>query len=354
MDISLKKVKKNYDDFTAVNSIDLEIKKGSLHFLLGPSGCGKTTTLRLIAGLEQVNAGQIFFGGKDVTKLPTEKRKIGMVFQNYALWPHMSVLKNIEYALKVQGNSKAQIKKRSSEVVEMCHLEEVLGRFPSQISGGQQQRVALARSLAIKPQILLLDEPLSNLDTKLRIEMRENIRLIHQHTGLTIIYVTHDQKEALAIGTQITVLDRGKVIESNTPKDIYKTPKTAFTAEFMGETNLIRATTIERFATTTRVNTALGNFLLNETNLEENTEIYINIRPECFKLISEKTKTDNQISALVQDFSYHGDSEILKLKHLKSQQSLKATLFQNHKLIEKNKNYYFEVLPQDITAIPLN
>ena len=185
--------------------------------------------------------GKIFFDKKDITNIPTEKRQIGMVFQNYALWPHMTVLKNIQYGLKIQRMSSQDLHTRSQAVITMCHLEDVLDRYPSQISGGQQQRVALARALAVKPQVLLLDEPLSNLDSKLRIEMRENIRIIHQKTKLTIVYVTHDQKEALAIGSHITVINEGEIIENNTPRKLYEKPKSSFTAQFIGETNLIKA-----------------------------------------------------------------------------------------------------------------
>jgi ABC-type Fe3+/spermidine/putrescine transport system ATPase subunit len=354
MNIYLQNIKKNYESFTAVNSININIEKGSLHFLLGPSGCGKTTTLRLIAGLEQANSGKIYFDNKDVTNLPTEKRKIGMVFQNYALWPHMSVLKNIQYALKIQGYSKEDVKKRSYDVIEMCHLQEVITRFPSQISGGQQQRVALARALAIKPEILLLDEPLSNLDTKLRIEMRDNIRLIHQHTGITIVYVTHDQKEALAIGTHITILNRGKIIETNKPRELYKQPKTSFTAEFMGETNLIKAKVVENYTTTSKVKTDLGIFIIDKINLDINTNIYLNIRPECFKLSDPKATQENQFSAQIQDFSYNGDSELLKLKNKNYSHTLKATLFHNQKVLEKGRTYHFAISTQDITSIPIH
>src|SRR5690606_26472027 len=239
VEVRFEKIEKRYGDFYAVRDLDLTIKDGALHFLLGPSGCGKTTTLRMLAGLEKPTGGRLLFDGKDVSKMPAADRGIDMVFQNYALWPHMTVHKNIEYGLKLRRLASAAVKLRLDEVLDFTRLTPFAERFPGQLSGGQQQRVALARALAIRPSVLLLDEPLSNLDAKLRLEMRDNISRIHKQTGITTVYVTHDQKEALSMGTMISVMHAGLLIQTDTPRSMYRRPSTAFIAGFIGETNIL-------------------------------------------------------------------------------------------------------------------
>ena len=263
MEVVFKNVFKRYGEFTAVKNLNLSIKSGALHFLLGPSGCGKTTTLRMLAGLEQVTEGQLFFDGRDVTKLPAAERGIGMVFQNYALWPHMTVYKNVEYGLKLRKLTDAQIKQRIEEVLEITQLTNFTHRLPGQLSGGQQQRVALARALAIRPNVLLLDEPLSNLDAKLRMEMRDNILRIHKQTGITTVYVTHDQKESLSMGTQISVMHAGDLIQTAAPRDLYNHPQTPFIAGFIGETNLINGKVVRKDGEDIVVDTVLGEIVSN-------------------------------------------------------------------------------------------
>ncbi|RZA13358.1 MAG: ABC transporter ATP-binding protein, partial [Proteobacteria bacterium] len=264
MEVVFKGIFKRYGQVTAVNNLNLKIEKGALHFLLGPSGCGKTTTLRMLAGLEAVSEGQLFFDGKDVTKQPAVERGIGMVFQNYALWPHMTVYKNVEYGLKLRKLSKEEIKRRIDEVLEITHLTNFADRLPGQLSGGQQQRVALARALAIRPNVLLLDEPLSNLDAKLRMEMRDNILRIHKQTGITTLYVTHDQREALSMGTSVSVMHAGHLIQTDNPRMLYTTPKTAFIAGFIGETNPVEAVVDQVNGSEITVKTSFG--LLRSTH----------------------------------------------------------------------------------------
>ncbi len=223
----------------AVDDVSLEIAPGRLVTLLGPSGCGKTTTLRLIAGLEMVTSGKILIGDMDVTTLPATDRDVSMVFQSYALFPHMTVLENVSYGLKFSGFAKADCRDRAMAGLGLVGLTDYGARLPSELSGGQQQRVAVARALVLEPQVLLFDEPLSNLDAKLRRQVREEIREIQQNLGLTVVYVTHDQEEALAVSDEIVVMRNAAIAQIGTPRDLYEAPADAFVADFIGEANLI-------------------------------------------------------------------------------------------------------------------
>jgi len=222
----------------AVDNVSLHIEAGTLVTLLGPSGCGKTTTLRMIAGLELPTDGTILIGGKDVTRLPATDRDVSMVFQSYALFPHMTVMENVEYGLKFSGLSKARAAEKARAGLELVGLTGFGDRLPSQLSGGQQQRVAVARALVLEPQVLLFDEPLSNLDAKLRRHVRGEIRDIQQKLGLTVVYVTHDQEEALAVSDRIVVMSNARIAQEGTPRDLYDWPANAFVADFVGEANL--------------------------------------------------------------------------------------------------------------------
>jgi iron(III) transport system ATP-binding protein len=222
----------------AVNDISLFIEAGKLVTLLGPSGCGKTTTLRMIAGLEMATSGQILVGGADVTRLPATDRDVSMVFQSYALFPHMTVRQNVEYGLHFSGFAKKEVGDRARAGLELVGLTGYGDRLPSQLSGGQQQRVAVARALVLEPQVLLFDEPLSNLDAKLRRHVREEIREIQQKLGLTVVYVTHDQEEALAVSDRIIVMNNAVIAQDGTPRELYDAPANAFVADFIGEANI--------------------------------------------------------------------------------------------------------------------
>jgi iron(III) transport system ATP-binding protein len=235
--VVLQEVRKLYGDVVAVEQVSLTIAAGTLVTLLGPSGCGKTTTLRMIAGLEMPSAGRILIGGKDVTLLPPNERDVSMVFQSYALFPHMTVLENVSYGLA--GRPKAEQLEKAREGLRLVGLEGYDGRLPSELSGGQQQRVACARALVLEPQVLLFDEPLSNLDAKLRRHMREEIRDLQQELGLTAVYVTHDQEEALAVSDKIIVMNKGRIAQEGTPGDLYERPADSFVADFIGGANLI-------------------------------------------------------------------------------------------------------------------
>ena len=226
-------------DVVAVDNINLHVEAGKLVTLLGPSGCGKTTTLRMIAGLEMATSGHILIGDRDVTKLPATDRDVSMVFQSYALFPHMSVLENVMYGLTFSGFSKDEARSRALHGLDLVGLKGFDNRLPSELSGGQQQRVAVARALVLEPQVLLFDEPLSNLDAKLRRQVREDIRAIQQDLGLTVVYVTHDQEEALAVSDEIVVMRNAAIAQIGTPRQLYDAPNDRFVADFIGEANLL-------------------------------------------------------------------------------------------------------------------
>lgn len=238
--LELKELVKDYKSFRAVNKVNIKIQKGEILSLLGPSGCGKTTTLRMIAGLLTPTEGSVFLAGEDITNKPPYKRDIAMVFQNYALFPHMTVYDNVVYGLKNRGiKDKEKLKKKAEEVLSIVQLEGVEKRYPRQLSGGQQQRVSLARAMAVEPQIMLFDEPLSNLDAKLRVQTRIEIRNLLKQLKITAIYVTHDQEEALTISDYIAVMNKGEIEQLATPVELYNTPKSKFVADFIGHANLI-------------------------------------------------------------------------------------------------------------------
>jgi iron(III) transport system ATP-binding protein len=240
--VVLKDVTKRFGQTCAVDRVSLDIEPGELVTLLGPSGCGKTTTLRIVAGLETATEGRVFIGEAEVTQLPPNARDVTMMFQSYALFPHLTVFENVAYGLRVLKRPAAEIKQAVHEVLDLVGMPGMEGRSPSALSGGQQQRVALARSLVLHPKVLLFDEPLSNLDAKLRKRMREEIRLLQQRLGITAIYVTHDQAEALAISDRIVVMDRGRISQIGTPLELYHAPANRFVAEFIGEANFLAAT----------------------------------------------------------------------------------------------------------------
>ncbi|WP_319530197.1 ABC transporter ATP-binding protein [uncultured Cohaesibacter sp.] len=237
--VHFENVVKKYGAVTALKQLNLSIEPGQLVTLLGPSGCGKTTTLRLIAGLESATEGKIIIGGEDVTHLSATYRKVSMVFQSYALFPHMTVAENVAYGLTVNAMPKKQAMEKAEQGLEMVGLAGFGARLPSELSGGQQQRVAVARAVVLEPEVLLLDEPLSNLDAKLRRHVREQIRQIQQELNLTAVYVTHDQEEAMAVSDRIIVMKNAEIAQEGTPHDLYERPNSAFIADFIGDSNLV-------------------------------------------------------------------------------------------------------------------
>jgi iron(III) transport system ATP-binding protein len=240
--VSATMADRNRGEITAVNNVDLDVRPGELLTLLGPSGCGKTTTLRMIAGFQEPSAGRISIAGRDVTHVAANQRDIGFVFQNYALFPHLTIFGNVAYGLQVRNKSTAEIERAVAEALELVGLAGFGERLPNELSGGQQQRVALARAIVIRPRVLLFDEPLSNLDAKLRVSMRSEIRSLQQTLKITTVYVTHDQEEAMAISDRIAVMEMGRIVQLDTAGTLYRHPATAFVAGFIGRANLLRAT----------------------------------------------------------------------------------------------------------------
>jgi putative spermidine/putrescine transport system ATP-binding protein len=243
--LELEKIQKSYGSNQVVQTVDLSIKRGEFVSFLGPSGCGKTTTLRMIAGFEEPSSGTIRIGEKDVTYLKPNQRNVGMVFQSYALFPNMTVADNVGFGLKVSKRPAAEIRQRVEEMLNLIKLPQLASRYPYQLSGGQQQRVALARALAIKPQVLLLDEPLSALDAKIRVALREEIKALQRELGITTIYVTHDQEEALSMSDRIVVMSEGRVEQVGTPFEIYNHPRTRFVASFVGTLNILQGRVVD-------------------------------------------------------------------------------------------------------------
>jgi iron(III) transport system ATP-binding protein len=241
-----------------VDDVSLDIHAGEIFFLLGPSGCGKTTLLRMIAGFIEPDNGRILFGDREITHVPAQQRNTGMVFQSYATWPHMTVRGNVAFGLETRGTPAAKLAQRVDECLRMVQMSHLADRKPTQLSGGQQQRVALARAIAVKPDVLLLDEPLSNLDAKLRIELRSEIRSACKAEGITAIYVTHDQREAMSVGDRIALMRTGRIEQLDTPVDLYCRPRSLFAAEFMGELNVIEGTVVSATESSTIVDTPWG------------------------------------------------------------------------------------------------
>jgi putative spermidine/putrescine transport system ATP-binding protein len=240
--LELQQLQKQFGDVIALHGLDLTVETGTFVSLLGPSGCGKTTALRIIAGFERADGGRVLIDGKDVTDVPANKRDMGMVFQAYSLFPNMTARQNVEFGMRIRGRSRKDREVRAANLLSMVGLSQAMDRYAHQMSGGQQQRVALARALAIEPKVLLLDEPLSALDAKVRVQLRDEIRRIQRDLGITALYVTHDQEEALSVSDQVVVLSQGRIEQVGTPAEIYESPSTVFVAEFIGTMNRVEAT----------------------------------------------------------------------------------------------------------------
>jgi iron(III) transport system ATP-binding protein len=298
--VEARALTKRYGDVVAVDAVSFRIEAGHLVTLLGPSGCGKTTTLRMIAGLEVPTSGQILIGGEDVTLLPPAARDVSMVFQSYALFPHMSVIENVSYGLA--GLSKAVQREKAQEGLELVGLGGYDARLPSELSGGQQQRVACARALVLEPRVLLFDEPLSNLDAKLRRRMRDDIRDLQQKLGLTSVYVTHDQEEALAVSDRIIVMNQGRVAQEGTPADLYERPSDAFVADFIGAANLAPCEVIGREGE--RAVVRLGSLVLKLKSTLSPQGAMLAIRPTAAKLSA--VATADSVRAEIRKATYLG------------------------------------------------
>jgi spermidine/putrescine ABC transporter ATP-binding subunit len=295
---------RNRGEIIAVRDVDLDVRPGELMTLLGPSGCGKTTTLRMIAGFQEPSSGKILIAGRDVTHVPANQRDIGFVFQNYALFPHLTIFGNVAYGLQVRNKSASEIQRAVAEALELVGLAGFGERLPNELSGGQQQRVALARAIIIRPRVLLFDEPLSNLDAKLRVSMRGEIRSLQQALRITTVYVTHDQEEAMAISDRIAVMAAGRIVQLDTAEALYRRPSSAFVAGFIGRANLLHATVIS--VSEGRVTVDVGGQKLAiraQGAPAPGNPVNAVVRPEAIAIVS----SDTGLTGVVQSRTYLGD-----------------------------------------------
>jgi len=357
--ITIKNLKKSYKNQAILHDINLNIEAGELFFLLGPSGCGKSTLLRCIAGLEKLDTGSIMFGDHDVTSLPTHKREAAMVFQSYALWPHMTVGENVAFGLEERGIRGNDLVAQVLEALEGVHLKGFEDRSIDQLSGGQQQRVALARALVVRPKCLLLDEPLSNLDAQLRMEMRSEIRRIVKEFELTAIYVTHDQEEALSVADKIAVMDQGKILQVGTPEDIYRVPQSRTVANFMGTANMLQAEvqdivddSEENFivrAVTDEGSIFQGRATCITTKPDIEETVYITIRPEAFTF-DDSGDVRNQIHGTVIERVYQG-ANILYLIRRENGRYLQLSQMNPKKLYDAGDHVTLNANTEDVIIL---
>ena len=311
MFLSLRDVTKRFGRVTAVNSVSLDIEEGELICFLGPSGCGKTTLLRLVAGLEQPDTGQVLLAGEDLARTPERDRNFGMVFQSYSLFPNMSVSKNVAYGLECRNWSRDEIRTRIDEMMALVHLADQIDKYPSQLSGGQQQRVALARALAPKPYVLLLDEPLSALDAKVRLSLRGEVRKLQQGLGITTIMVTHDQEEALTMVDRVVVMSDGAIEQVGTPVEIYSDPATSFVADFIGTMNFLDAKAgADGTVRLDGVEIACANWRLDP---RPDQPVRLAIRPEDVRVLAESRDAPNTVATRIAWIEFLGSTYRLDL-----------------------------------------
>jgi len=356
--IGLENVGKRYGTLWAVREINLQVEGGEFYTFLGPSGCGKTTLLRTIAGFIKPDEGTVYLDGVPVNDVPPWKRDVGMVFQSYALWPHMTVFENVAFGLRERKIPRAEIEKKVRQALEQVDLVGTESRRPSQLSGGQQQRVALARTLVIQPKVLLLDEPLSNLDAKLRAEMRMELLKLQRDLGLTTIYVTHDQEEALALSTRIAVMNFGKVVQEGTPREIYERPREGFVAEFVGRSNLFSGTVTHAEDRAVEIETDEG-WLIKavppsfSAPPSAGEKILLNIRPEAIQLSAGGGESirPNWIPGTVAALAYQGSSVEYEIE-IRGKR-IKANVFnpKGKSLFQRGEQVALVFDPEDVTLI---
>ncbi|MEY9867403.1 putative spermidine/putrescine transport system ATP-binding protein [Peribacillus sp. B2I2] len=332
-DVEIKGAFKQFGSNVVLNGIDLEVKQGELLTLLGPSGCGKSTTLNLIAGFLDADRGEVHIKGNNVTKVPPYKRDLGMVFQTYSLFPHMTVYENLSFGLKLRKVGKAEQKKKISKALELVKMSGLENRYPRELSGGQRQRVAISRALVVEPELLLLDEPLSNLDAKLRHELRAEIKRLQKEIGVTTIFVTHDQEEALSMSDRVVVMNAGKIEQISTPTDIYNHPKTEFVFQFIGKSNCFEGnvSAVDKRKVSVKIGSDIthvdaDNIMGNDNDLKTGDEVKLYIRPEKLQIFSADDTSLSHLDfhrAKISQINYLGTSwEINVLLQSKSIQVL--------------------------------
>jgi iron(III) transport system ATP-binding protein len=350
--ITIRDLTVRYGATVAVDRVSLAIEPGELFLLLGPSGCGKTTLLRAIAGFVSADAGSIRFADEDVTRLPAHQRHAGMVFQSFALWPHLSVFENVAFGLRERRVPKSELPGRVEAALASTRLPGYGGRRVDELSGGEQQRVALARALVVRPRCLLLDEPLSNLDAKLRLTMREEIRRLCKEHGLTTVYVTHDQKEALAVADRVGVMSSGRLLQVGSPSEIYRRPRSRAVAAFVGESNLLSGRVTGTSGAEVRVESPLGPLVAAPDGAfapAAGTEVWISIRPECLRLVREgETSAPNTLRARGERVTYLGE---LAERRVRVGDTTLA-LFELNARAEPRDELLLSVDPADVVLLP--
>ncbi len=351
--ISVENLSKTFGGAPALDGVNLRVEPGEIFFLLGPSGCGKTTLLRCLAGFCIPDGGVIRFGDEDVTRLPAHRRRTGMVFQNYALWPHKNVAENVAFGLEELGVGREEMRQRVAEALASVRMEDYAGRGIHELSGGQQQRVALARALVVRPRCLLLDEPLSNLDAKLRLEMRTEIRRICKEAGLTAVYVTHDQKEALSVADRMAVLKAGRVCQVGKPDAVYRQPVSRFVADFVGETNFLDAEVVAPPAGHSGGLLASVGGDVFETSAKPDqyapgTRVTLSIRPEAWRLAPAAV---NSLAAHIDEAVYLGEMAQYKVSAGQSGAVLKVFEL-NPRRAAAIGNTPLSAAPEDVVVLP--
>lgn len=314
--VELSNIKKSFGTFTALDNISLSVKKGEILTLLGPSGCGKSTLMRIAAGFENATSGSIVIAGKDVTSVPAEKRPVNMVFQRYALFPHLDVFDNVAFGLRLRGLPKAQINDKVNEMLQLVQLQDYRSRWIGEISGGQAQRVALARALVNSPSVLMLDEPLAALDLKIRHHMLEELKRIHTETGTTFMYVTHDQDEAMILSDRVVLMNKGAIEQIGTPDEMYGAPKTLFCAKFFGETNLLDGKVKDADASGALLDLPIGAVQAGTKDLRAGSSVHVSIRPEAINIAaaSDQHPTTNQTIGKVEEVVFIGSRVVYKVR----------------------------------------
>ena len=315
--LEVRNVSKKFGDVVAVDDVSFDVRDGEFLFLIGPSGCGKTTTLRMIGGYERATSGEIAIRGRVVNDVPLEKRNIGMVFQSYALFPHMTVTRNVEYGLRMRRVSAAERRERVREVLDLVELSDLGDRYPAQLSGGQRQRVALARVIVYEPDILLLDEPLANLDKRLRDVMRVELKKLQEKVGITTVYVTHDQEEALTMADRLVVMEGGRMLQIGTPSDLYNTPSTAFVATFLGETSSFRGVVESHTDGVAHIvmDDGFRASLRHREDVSVRDRVMVSIRPEAVTVsVREPEQKENVVAGAVDFVSYLGSHVVYMVR----------------------------------------
>jgi iron(III) transport system ATP-binding protein len=349
MRVRIDNLSHHFGQTSVLQGISLDIEDHELFFLLGPSGCGKTTLLRLVAGFYQPDEGRIYFGDKLMNGVAPHRRNTGMVFQNYALWPHMTVAENVAYGLEVRSLGSPERKQRVADALAIVQMEAYAGRTPNQLSGGQQQRVALARALVIQPDVLLLDEPLSNLDAKLRQEMRDEIRRIHEHTRITTIYVTHDQKESLSLADRIAVMRAGVIEQIGEPRTVYRSPGSRFVTDFMAETNWLPGTVQASTSTELVLQNEFGHWQSTPNpTMSPGQSVWIGFRPEAVEISQD---TVNGFSAKVAHVTYLGEIEQYSLE-LSPTVQVKALEQNPERIRPRGEIVRIHIAPQSLLVFP--